>query len=41
MNRAGAEIAPGNTAVRGYHERKHRVFLRMHDDQLSYRDVMS
>jgi ribulose kinase len=40
MNRAGAEVPPGNTAVRSYHERKHRVFLRMCDDQISYRDAM-
>lgn len=40
MNRTGTEVAPGNTAVREYHERKHRVFLRMHDDQISYRAQM-
>jgi len=40
MNRAGAEVPPGNTTVRGYHERKHRVFLRMCDDQLIYREWM-
>jgi FGGY-family pentulose kinase len=41
MNRAGTEVPPGNTAVLGYHERKHRVFLRMCDDQISYRQAMS
>jgi FGGY-family pentulose kinase len=40
MNRAGTEISPANTAVLGYHERKHRVFLRMYDDQINYRNTM-
>jgi D-ribulokinase len=40
MNRAGAEIAPGNNAVRDYHDRKHRVFLRMYDDQIAYRRIL-
>jgi FGGY-family pentulose kinase len=40
MNRAGVEVAPGNTAVRRYHERKHRVFHRMYDDQIAYRTSM-
>jgi FGGY-family pentulose kinase len=40
MNHADAEIAPAEGAVRAFHERKHRVFHRMHDDQLEYRVLM-
>src|SRR5205814_6939871 len=40
MDRTGAEITPGNAAVRDYHDRKHRVFLRMYDDQIAYRNAL-
>jgi len=41
MNRTGSFVQPGNTAVRDYHERKHRVFHRMYDDQIVYRATMA
>jgi FGGY-family pentulose kinase len=40
MNRAGRIVEPAKGEVRGYFDRKHRVFLRMHDDQLAYRATM-
>jgi FGGY-family pentulose kinase len=40
MNSADRVIAPAAAPVRDYHARKHRVFLRMHDDQLAYRDLV-
>jgi ribulose kinase len=40
MNSADRVIAPASTPVRDYHAQKHRVFLRMHDDQLAYRDLL-
>jgi hypothetical protein len=33
------EPATGDTAR--FHEAKHRVFLRMHEDQLAYRELMA
>jgi FGGY-family pentulose kinase len=41
MNRAQCVIAAASGAVRSYHTRKHAVFLRMHDDQLAYRNLLS
>lgn len=41
MSRAGETLAPQVGAVRAYHEKKHRVFHRMHADQLAYRDFLS
>ena len=41
MNSAGKTIEPATGEVRDYHERKHRVFLRMYDDLMAYRQVMS
>jgi FGGY-family pentulose kinase len=41
MTRAGRVIEPGGGDVARFHEAKHRVFLRMHDDQLAYRELMS
>jgi FGGY-family pentulose kinase len=40
MNRAGTSVLPTGGAVRGYHERKHRVFYRMYEDQRAYRALM-
>jgi FGGY-family pentulose kinase len=40
MNRAGEETLPAKGAVADYHERKHRVFQRMYDDQMAYRALM-
>ncbi len=41
MSRAGAVVEPGEAAVRAYHDAKYRVFQRMYDDQMAYRDLMS
>jgi FGGY-family pentulose kinase len=40
MNSADRVITPATPQVRDYHARKHRVFLRMHDDQLAYRELL-
>ena len=40
MNRAGEEVRPAKGPVAEYHERKHRVFQRMYDDQMAYRGLM-
>jgi FGGY-family pentulose kinase len=40
MTRAGRTIAPSTGDVARFHEKKHTVFLRMHDDQLAYREIM-
>jgi len=39
MNRVGRVIRP-NDKVKAYHDRKYRVFHRMHDDFLAYRKLM-
>lgn len=39
MTAAGRVIEP-SPALAGHHDAKHRVFLRMHDDQLAYRALM-
>ena len=36
-----AGVVQPNPAARRFHDAKQRVFLRMHDDQLAYRDEMS
>ena len=41
MSGEGAEVAPPESRVRDYHERKHRVFQRMYADQLAYRELMA
>jgi len=41
MSRAGSVIEPAGGAVRAYHDAKHAVFLRMHEDQLAYRGMMA
>ena len=41
MNAAERTIAPGDAAVRAYHEQKHRIYHRMHEDQLAYRSLIA
>lgn len=41
MTRAGRVVEPAGGAIADFHERKHRVFLRMHDDQMAYRAAMA
>jgi FGGY-family pentulose kinase len=41
MSRPSSVISPSGGAVAAFHDAKHRVFLRMHDDQLAYRALMS
>lgn len=41
MDRAGEVIEPARGAVAEFHEKKHRVFLRMHEDQMAYRAAMA
>jgi FGGY-family pentulose kinase len=40
MTRAGRVVEPAGGDVARFHDAKHRVFLRMHDDQLAYREMM-
>jgi FGGY-family pentulose kinase len=40
MTRAGRVVRPSGGEVAKFHEAKHRVFLRMHDDQMAYRELM-
>ena len=40
MSEAGSVVVPSGGEVRAYHDAKHAVFLRMHDDQMAYRDLM-
>jgi FGGY-family pentulose kinase len=40
MTRAGRVLEPSRGDVAVFHEAKHRVFLRMHDDQMAYRELM-
>jgi FGGY-family pentulose kinase len=40
MTRAGRIIEPSRGEVARFHEAKHRVFLRMHEDQIAYREMM-
>ncbi|MFC0406943.1 FGGY-family carbohydrate kinase [Roseomonas elaeocarpi] len=41
MSRAGSVLAPGDEAVRRYHDAKYAVFRRMQADQLAYRGLMA
>lgn len=41
MTRSGRVIAPAGGETARFHEAKHRVFLRMHEDQLAYRELMA
>lgn len=40
MNSVGGIVEPSGGDVRRFHDAKHQVFLRMHDDLLKYRSVM-
>jgi ribulose kinase len=40
MTRAGRVVEPAGGEVDRFHDAKHRVFQRMHDDQLAYRETM-
>lgn len=40
MTATDRSVAPAGGAVAEHHARKHRVFLRMHDDQCDYRELM-
>jgi FGGY-family pentulose kinase len=40
MTRAGRVVRPSGDAVAKFHDAKHRVFLRMHEDQMAYRELM-
>ena len=40
MNEAATVIEPSGGDVARFHQAKHRVFQRMHDDQLEYRALM-
>jgi hypothetical protein len=33
-------VTPADGEVAAYHEKKHRIFQRMHEDQLAYRALM-
>ncbi|MGQ9367231.1 FGGY-family carbohydrate kinase [Azospirillum sp. ST 5-10] len=41
MSRAGRVVPPADGALRGYHDRKYRVFQRLYDDQMAYRALMA
>jgi FGGY-family pentulose kinase len=41
MTRSGRVIEPAKGEVARFHDAKHRVFLRMHDDQMAYRKLMA
>jgi FGGY-family pentulose kinase len=40
MTRAGRVVVPSGGEVARFHDAKHTVFQRMHDDQLAYRRIM-
>jgi FGGY-family pentulose kinase len=40
MTRAGRIVEPAGGEVARFHDAKHRVFQRLHDDQLAYREMM-
>jgi ribulose kinase len=40
MNRAGDIIEPAGGEAARYHQAKYEVFLRQHDDLMSYRSIM-
>jgi hypothetical protein len=40
LGSAGQALTPTGGAVAAYHEAKHRVFFRLHEDQLAYRQLM-
>ena len=40
MNHAEDVIEPAGGAIADYHQRKHAVFQKLYDDQVSYRAIM-
>lgn len=40
MTASGKAVDPQGGDVRAFHDRKHRVFRRMYDDQMAYRAIM-
>jgi hypothetical protein len=41
MSGSSAVVTPAGGDVAAYHEKKHRVFLRLYDDQMAYRTLMA
>lgn len=41
MTSSGKTVDPNGGEVRLFHDRKHRVFLRMYEDQMAYRAIMN
>jgi len=41
MNRVGRIIKPAEGVVKEYHKAKYRVFQRMYEDQIDYREIMN
>ena len=41
MSDSSAVVAPSGGEVARYHDKKHRVFLRLYDDQMAYRALMA
>ncbi|MBU1951216.1 MAG: FGGY-family carbohydrate kinase [Candidatus Eisenbacteria bacterium] len=41
MSGAGDIIHPGGGEIAAYHQKKHEVFLKLHEDQLAYRCIMN
>jgi FGGY-family pentulose kinase len=41
MTRSGTVIEPADGAVKAYHDAKYKVFKRMYDDQMGYREMMA
>ena len=41
MNAAASRIQPAKGPVAEYHNRKYKVFRRMYDDQMAYRQLMA
>ncbi|HVY46348.1 MAG TPA: FGGY-family carbohydrate kinase, partial [Minicystis sp.] len=41
MDRAARVVEPAGGEVAAFHAKKHRVFLRMYDDQMAYRALMA
>jgi ribulose kinase len=40
MTSSGLTVDPTGGEVKAFHDRKHRVFLKMYDDQMAYRAMM-
>jgi ribulose kinase len=41
MNAGADRIHPDKGSAAEYHDRKYKVFRRMHDDQMAYRHLMA